>query len=189
MANIDKFIPILLRWEASTIVKAGETLEQAFLRAKKTGWANDPADTGGATMVGITLNTYKIYCKNKGLKTPTTADLKNITFAQWKDVAYNMYWKKCGGDGINDQSVANMIVDWVWHSGVGMIKKVQTLVGVTADGAVGPKTVAAINNAADLKKKLYEARKAFFEAIVRRNPSQKKWMNGWMNRLNDVYKA
>lgn len=189
MANIDKFIPILLRWEASTIVKAGETLEQAFLRAKKTGWANDPADTGGATMVGVTLSTYKAYCKGKGKPTPTSTNLKNISFEEWKDIVYNMYWNKCSGDDIADQGVANMIADWVWHSGAGMIKKVQTIVGAKADGIVGPKTIAAINNAVDIKKKIYNARKAFFEAIVRRNPSQKKWLNGWMNRLNSVYNS
>ena len=187
MATVDKFIPILLRWEASVTMKSGETLEQAFARAKKTGWANDPADTGGATMVGITLNTYKSYCKSKGLNVPNSTDLKNITFVQWKDIVYNMYWKKCGGDNIADQDVANMIADWVWHSGSGTIKKVQTLLGVTADGIVGPKTVTALNNTKDIKVKIYNARKAYFEAIVKRNPSQKKWLNGWMNRLNSVY--
>jgi len=30
MANIEKFIPILFKWEAGVEMKAGETLEQAF---------------------------------------------------------------------------------------------------------------------------------------------------------------
>jgi hypothetical protein len=55
MANIEKYLPILLRWEAGINVKQNETLEHAFERAKKTGWANDPADRGGATMVGVTI--------------------------------------------------------------------------------------------------------------------------------------
>jgi lysozyme family protein len=63
------------------------------------------------------------------------------------------------------------------------------LLGVTADGIVGTKTVAAINNDKNIKTKIYNARKAYFEAIVKRNPSQKKWLNGWMNRINDVYKS
>ena len=36
--------------------------------------------------------------------------------------------------------------------------------------------------------KVYNARKAYFESIVKRNPSQKKWLNGWMNRINYIYK-
>ena len=64
------------------------------------------------------------------------------------------------------------------------------LLGVTADGIVGPKTIAAINTQ-DLKtfvKKVYDAHTAHFNAIVKANPSQKKWLKGWMNRLNSIYK-
>ena len=60
------------------------------------------------------------------------------------------------------------------------------MLGVTADGIVGPKTIAALNNAKDIKTKVYNARKAYFEAIVKKNPSQKKWLKGWMNRLNSL---
>lgn len=80
-----------------------------------------------------------------------------------------------------------MVVDWVWGSGAGTIKKVQALLNVTQDGIVGPKTIAALNAAKDISVKVYQARKSFFEAIVKRNPSQKKWLKGWMNRLNYVY--
>ena len=60
---------------------------------------------------------------------------------------------------------------------------------VTTDGIIGPKTITALNSAKDINEKIYAARKAYFEAIVKRNPSQKKWVKGWMNRLNSVYKA
>ena len=80
-----------------------------------------------------------------------------------------------------------MVVDWVWHSGASTIKKVQTLLGVTADGIVGPKTIAKLNATPDIVDKVYKARKDYFEAIVKNNPSQKKWLKGWMNRLNYVY--
>lgn len=187
MASIDKFIPILLRWEAGIIVKDGETLENAYTRATKKGFVNDPNDNGGATMVGITIGTYRSYCRYKGQKTPGVADLKRLPYKVWRDIIYTMYWNKWKADTISDQSVANMVVDWAWHSGASTIKKVQALLGVTADGIVGPKTITALNNGKDIKQKVYNARKAYFEAIVKRNPSQKKWLNGWMNRLNSVY--
>ncbi len=188
MANIDKFIPILLRWEASIIVKTNESLESAYKRATKVGFVNDPNDTGGATMVGVTIGTYRSYCRYKGWKTPSVNDLKNMPYKVWRDIIYTMYWNKWKADTINDQHVANMVVDWVWHSGAGTIKKVQSLLGVTADGIVGPKTVAAVNADKDLLTKVYNARKTYFENIVKRNPSQKKWLNGWMNRINYIYK-
>lgn len=186
MATIDRYIPILLQWEASTIVKSGETLEQAFERARVKGFSNDPKDTGGATMIGVTMGTYRTYCKHNSMSMPTVNDLKNIPYKVWRDIVHTLYWNKVKADLIEDQQVANMIVDWVWHSGAGMIKKIQGLVKATQDGIIGPKTIAAVNSTPDMLKKLYSARKAYFEAIVKRNPSQKKWLNGWMNRLNDL---
>ena len=188
MANIDKFIPILLRWEASITVKTNESLEDAYKRATKVGFVNDPNDNGGATMVGVTIGTYRSYCRYKGWKTPSVNDLKNMPYKVWRDIIYTMYWNKWKADTIEDQHVANMVVDWVWHSGAGTIKKVQAILGTTQDGIVGNKTIAALNSANDMLTKVYNARKAYFESIVKRNPSQKKWLNGWMNRINYIYK-
>lgn len=191
MANIEKFIPILLRWEAGIVMKNGETVEQAFARARKTGWSNDPNDNGGATMIGVTLGTYRAYCKYKGRRVPNALNLKNIPYKEWRDIVHTMYWSKWKADLIEDQNVANMIVDWVWTSGQGIgIKRVQKILGVTADGIVGPKTVDAVNkaDAKDLFTKVYNARAAHFNAIVKANPSQKKWLKGWMNRINYIYK-
>lgn len=189
MATIDNFIPILFRWEASTTIKQGETLEHAFARAKKIGFANDPKDTGGATMVGVTIGTYRSYCRYKGKKSPSVADLKNIPYKEWRDIVHTMYWSKWKADLIADQKVANMIVDWVWMSGQGVgIKRVQSLLGVTADGIVGPKTVAALNaKGSSFVNDIYKARKNHFDSIVKKNKSQTKWLGGWMNRLNYIY--
>lgn len=191
MATIDKYIPILFRWEAGINMKANETVEQAFARAKKTGWSDDPLDKGGATMIGVTLGTYRTYCRYKGKKTPGKTELKNIPYKEWRDIVHTLYWSKWKADLIENQHVANMIVDWVWASGQGIgIKRVQKILGVTADGIVGPKTIAAVNSAnpKELFQKVYDARAAHFNAIVKANPSQKKWLKGWMNRINYIYK-
>jgi lysozyme family protein len=62
---------------------------------------------------------------------------------------------------------------------------VQTILGVKPDGAVGPVTLKAINSAdpAELYRRLMNARVGWFEKIVARNPSQKKFLKGWLNRL------
>lgn len=188
MATVDKFIPVVLRWEAGITVKDNETLEQAFERAKKKGFSNDPDDPGGATMVGVTLSTYKTYCKRNGLRTPSVTDLKAISYKVWRDILHTMYWNKWKADLIEDQSVANMLVDWVWGSGASIgIKRPQKLLKVTQDGIVGPKTIAAVNSAQDFLKTLYGARKAHFEAIVKSRPASKKFLKGWMNRLDYLY--
>lgn len=189
MATVDKFIPVVLRWEAGITVKDNETLEQAFERAKKKGFSNDPDDSGGATMVGVTLSTYKTYCKRNGLRTPSVTDLKAISYKVWRDILHTMYWNKWKADLIEDQNIANMLVDWVWGSGASVgIKRPQRLLEVTQDGIVGPKTIAAVNSTQDFLKTLYDARKAHFNEIVRKKPSQKKWLKGWINRIDYIYK-
>lgn len=190
MATIDKYIPVVLLWESSTTMKENESLESAFERAKKTGFSNDPSDPGGATMIGVTLNTYKTYCKRNGMIAPTVADLKDIKYKVWRDILYTMYWNKWKADTIQDQAIANMLVDWVWMSGASVgIKRPQKILKVTQDGIVGPKTIYAVNNTTNLLKQLYEARKDHFEAIVKAKPTSQKFFKGWLNRLNYLYKG
>lgn len=185
MADIKKLAPILLKWEAGALPQA--TLEAQWLIAKKKGFSNHPNDTGGATMCGITIATYKRYCKLKGKPTPTVEALKNITLDEWLDVLRTFYWDKMQADKIKNQSIANLCVDNVWGSGTGYIKQIQLVAGTTPDGIVGAKTLAAINNAnqRQLFDKLWNKRKIFYSNLTLARPSNKVFLKGWLNRLND----
>ena len=55
------------------------------------------------------------------------------------------YWDRGKADLIKSQSVANLVVDWFWASGKNGITGVQRILGVSVDGIVGEKTLAAIN--------------------------------------------
>lgn len=179
MADYKKMIPFILRWEG--------------------GYVNDPLDRGGETNKGITIATWrnaghdtseKIPVLKVGSKTYTsvTKSLYEMTDEQWGDIFKNLYWDKWKADNINNQSIAEILVDWVWASGVWGIKKPQALLGVTADGIVGTKTLAAVNNSDP--KKLFEdirnARIEFVENIVKKTPSQARFINGWKNRINSI---
>ena len=168
MAKVELLIPFILRWEG--------------------GFVDDPDDRGGATNKGITIATYRFYRRQRGYATTTVADLKDISDAEWADVLKSLYWDKWQGDKIVNQSIANILVDWVWASGSWGIKYPQRILGVADDGVVGPKTLAAINSYPDqseLFKKLWLRRKQHFEDIVKADPTQKGWIKGWLNRLND----
>ena len=168
MAKVEKLVPKILKWEG--------------------GFVNHPNDKGGATNKGITIGTYTYYRKVKGLPAPTVEELKNITTDEWMDILKTLYWDKWKADSINNQSIANLLVDWHWGSGVYGIKYPQQVLGVAADGIVGVKTLSAINDYPDqeeLFQKLWNRRKQHFEDIVKRDPSQKVFLKGWMNRLND----
>ena len=146
------------------------------------GFVNHPDDKGGVTNKGVTLSTYKAYCGQD----KTVKDLQNMSYGTWQNIMKDLYWDRCKADKIENQSLAELIADWCVNSGVSGLRKVQEVAGVKPDGIVGPKTLSAINGAEaqDLFERIWKARQQFYINIVKKNPKQKVFMNGWMNRLN-----
>lgn len=206
MAQVDKLIPTIIKWEAGTTGE-GLTNKELFEKARIKGFANDPVDSGGATMVGVTLATFKEYRKSKKKPTPTVKDLKAITYEEWRDILKTMYWDKMKADDIANQSIANLCVNTVWGSGAGYIKTIQSVLGVKQDGVVGNITLGKINGwnpQSALFDLLWARRKKFFESIVQNSIAEyerkigrkstlqeqlkhtyKRFLAGWLNRLND----
>ena len=166
MANMNKLKPFILKWEG--------------------GFVNDPDDLGGATNKGITLTTYNEYRKRKGLPEPSVDDLKNISDEEWTEILKTMFWDRWQADRIENQSVANILVDWVWASGVHGIKRPQKILGVTVDGIVGDKTIAALNamDPMSLYFQIKNDRIKYIDEICKARPTNKKYKKGWMNRIN-----
>lgn len=161
MADYKILKPFILKWEG--------------------GFVNDPNDSGGATNKGVTLATFRRY---KGASA-TVDDLKAITDEDWDAIFKTMYWDKVKADEINSQAVANLFVDWYWMSGTNAIKYVQRLIGTTEDGIVGKQTLARLNAKGEsLVLGIYNYRKDFYHRIVANRPTQKRFLRGWINRLN-----
>lgn len=169
MANVNDLAPFILKWEG--------------------GFANDPVDKGGATNMGVTLNTWKRvgYDKDKD----GDIDVKDLKLLSKDDVIKKVlkpyYWDKWRADEINNQSIANILVDWVWASGKYGITKVQAMLNLKPDGVVGNKTLSAINdypNQRQLFQRIKNERLAFIDRIVKSNPSQRRFLKGWKNRVN-----
>lgn len=168
MANIDILFPFVLSFEG--------------------GFANNPSDHGGATNKGVTLTTFKRWRKQQGKPEPTVADLKSITDSEVRQIMKAYYWDTWKADEIKSQSIANLLVDWVWGSGYYGIKYPQQLLGVKDDGIVGPQTLQALN-AQDPEKffaKLKQRREKHFRNIVANDPSQQKFLAGWLRRLDCI---
>lgn len=167
MADVNKLKPFILKWEG--------------------GFVNDPDDLGGATNKGVTFATYKEYRRRKGLPAPSVDDLKNISDEEWTEILKNTYWDRWQADRIENQSVANILVDWVWASGVHGIKRPQKILGVTVDGIVGDKTIAALNamDPMSLYFQIKNDRIKFIDEICKARPANEKFRKGWMNRIND----
>ena len=169
MAEIKKLAPWILKWEG--------------------GFVNDPLDKGGATNKGVTIAVWKSQGYDKdGDRDIDVADLKLITVEDATNIMKKNYWDRWKADQIKNQAIANTLVDWVWGSGAWGIKIPQRILGVKDDGVVGGKTLEALNkqNPKEFLEKLYLARFNFLDGIVASNPSQKRFIKGWKNRMNDL---
>lgn len=156
-----------------------------FILKWEGGFVDDPLDRGGATNKGITIGTFRNFYG----KDATVEQLKNITDEQWLHIFKCGYWDKWKADDIANQSIAEIVVDWAWASGTGTsIKQVQKILGVSVDGIVGNDTLTAINTAdqRDLFDRIHMKRIRFVEDIVKRNPSQARFLKGWKNRINSL---
>jgi lysozyme family protein len=138
----------------------------------------------------VTLATWRRYGYDKDLD--GDIDERDVMLITEYDAVYEImkpiYWDKWKADQIGCQAIANLVVDWYWNSGTYGIKIPQRVLGVTMDGLVGPKTLAAINGHPDKKKlfqTLWHERKTYFQRLAER-PGQRKFLAGWMNRLNGI---
>ncbi|MCM1079682.1 MAG: peptidoglycan domain protein [Bacteroidales bacterium] len=171
MAKVNILLPFILAWEG--------------------GFACRKNDKGGATNKGVTLTTWKSVGYDKdGDGDIDAGDLRLLTDADVRDkVLKPHYWDRWQADSIRDQSIANLVVDWLWTSGKYGIIYPQQVLGVKADGIVGPQTIAAINsyrNSVVLFSKLWARRKQHFNAIAAKDPTQKVFLKGWCNRLEGI---
>ena len=167
MADISKLVPHILQWEG--------------------GFVNDPLDKGGATKYGVTLDTWKAVGKDKdGDGDIDSDDIKILSVDDFMMVLKKYYWDRWQADRIDSQSIANFLVDWVYNSGSYGIKIPQKLLGVDDDGDVGDLTIEAINKAHPylLFLQLTDARREFVHDIVKNNPKQARFLQGWLNRIN-----
>lgn len=190
MAKMENMVPFIIKWETGVVQKNGESNEDLFKRAKesKGGFVDDLVDKGGATCMGVTIGTFRNYMEKKGIKNASVTDLKNMRYKDWLEILKKMYWNRWHADDIKSQSIAEVVVDWVWASGKWGIVIPQRMLGVTDDGIVGVITLDALNRKEpkEFFDTLIQERIAFVEGIVKKTPSQEKFLKGWKNRINDL---
>lgn len=165
------------------------------------GYVNDPLDNGGETICGIARKSWpdwsgweKVDAKLKNVssqKTKTANELlKDEDFMLDVESFYDSsFWTPLRLNDVESQAVANNIFDFAVNSGTQRaVKKLQIVLNITATGQMGPDTIEAIN-AADshqLVEDYKAARRNFFNAIVRANPTQAKFIDGWLSRVDAV---
>lgn len=104
------------------------------------GFVADPRDPGGATRYGVTRATL---ARARG-RPASVADVKALTRQEAGAIYRRFYWAEVGGDAL-PAGLDLAIFDFGVNSGPARaIKALQSALGVTADGRLGPVTRAAL---------------------------------------------
>lgn len=134
--------------------------------------SNDKDDKGGRTAFGISERSH-----------PSAWADGKVTEDEAREIYLQKYVKGPGFDRV-PEPLRSQLVDWGVNSGPLLaIMELQRVLGVTADGIIGPQTLGAIEAAsASLNNQLVASRVRMIGRIVKRDPTQLKWINGWLNR-------
>jgi len=170
-----------------------EMVDDIFRR--EGGFVNRSLDRGGATNLGITQRTLSRYLG----RAASVEEVRNLT----RDLAREIYEQNYYyGPGIN--KLPDPVQPFVFDSAVNhgprrAIRFVQHVCNdagfgpIDVDGAVGPQTLAAAASAQAamgdvLLEALVEERRNFYLLIVRNDPTQRVFLDGWLNRLGEFEK-
>lgn len=149
-----------------------------FTLQQEGGWSDDPHDPGSATMDGITLAVYQQWKQDPSL---TAADLAAISSSDVAQIYDEKYWIPVSGERL-PSGIDLMIWDMAVNAGVAdSVKLVQSAVGTTVDGILGPITlkniqklvpIILINSLALSQSHYYHSLAGFVD-----------FGTGWLNRL------
>jgi lysozyme family protein len=156
--------------------------EDAFAAVLKHegGYVNHPKDPGGMTNLGVTKRAWEAYVGHD----VDEAAMRALTPEIVKPFYKRMYWDKIKGDEL-PSGVDYAAYDLAVNSGTGRAAKyLQEIAGVPADGAIGPKSIAAIQAcpADEMVDALCNMRLDF----LKRLPTWDTFGKGWGRRVADV---
>ncbi|MEW6492094.1 MAG: S8 family serine peptidase [Cyanobacteriota bacterium] len=146
----------------------------AFVLRWEGGYSNHPSDPGGATNKGITQNTYNAYRTSKGL---AAQDVRLITQQEVEDIYFTRYWKASGSDQLTSR-LAMVHFDTAVNMGVGGASSLLQQARQSSNG-----------DEMSVVRRYLDLREARYRAIVANSPSMGVFLQGWLNRLNDLRRA
>lgn len=144
-----------------------------------------PNDRGGLTRYGLTKKWHPELVASGFFSTM----LRDPALVLAEQTYAREYALPLWIDRIAPQGVATALLSFAVNDGCPQaLKLLQASAGVTVDGCMGPATLAAVN-AADPKAlldALVAQQCAFYSRIVAGDPTQDKFLNGWLRRADSL---
>jgi len=145
-----------------------------FVILDEGGYVNHKNDKGGETNFGISKRSYP------GL------DIKNLTVEEATRIYKEDFWVHSSVEKIPYELRYQFFDMCVNHGANRATKILQSAVRVTEDGVIGAKTIEKLKGLDNIS--VAQERMEFFIRIVKSNPSQIAFLEGWGNRCFKVLK-
>ena len=167
--------------------------------AREGGFVNDPDDPGGATNHGITIGTLRGLGVDVDSDGDTDIqDVRRLTVKQAAAIYRKTYFQDTGISTL-PTALQPSVLDMYVNSGANAVKILQRLLAsfgqpVAVDGAIGPQTAAASQNAlraapAHVVNAYGIARRNYYYALADARPASRKYARrrdggkgGWILR-------
>jgi lysozyme family protein len=148
------------------------------------GFANNPKDPGGMTNLGVTERAWQGYVHHA----VNEMQMRALTPEQVTPFYRTEYWDKVAGDQLGP-ALGLLVFDFaVNHGPSGASGMLQRIVGATADGAIGPGTLRAVQayvgsvGLTHLIGQYGDARAKFYRSL----PTFATFGKGWLARVDYV---
>ena len=170
--------------------------------AREGGFVNDPDDPGGATKHGVTIHTMRrLGLDLTGDGRVDVDDVGALSREQAIDIFVEHYFVAPGISRLPNALQAS-VFDMYVNAGGNAAKILQRLLrqmgfGIAVDGAIGPQTVSAAQNAARpdpvaLRDAYGVARRNYYFALADARPASRKYARtragdkgGWIRRAEE----
>jgi peptidoglycan LD-endopeptidase CwlK len=159
---------------------------QPFIEKWEGGYSNHPADRGGPTNMGITLETLRAWRHNDAL---TAEDVKQLSIDEARRIFKARYYDVVRGDDLPLRIAAPVYNAAVLHGPRRSAEFLQSSLiscgaQVEVDRIVGPDTIRAVGSVDTqrLCKTFLDIEDAYFRSLSEFPVFGK----GWLNRLNDM---
>jgi lysozyme family protein len=127
------------------------------------GYVDHPKDPGGRTNLGVTQRVWEEWIGHPA----TEKDMRELTPAIVAPMYEMKYWRTSYCEKL-PRGLDLLVFSMAVNAGSGRsVKLLQDAIGVVADGIIGPRTMAKINesNVVTLIDKFSEARRAYYKGL------------------------
>jgi lysozyme family protein len=187
--------------QMGVVMQTVQQIAEEIVR-REGGFVDDPDDPGGATNFGVTIHTMRrlgLDLTRDGVV--NAADVRALSRAQAVDIVVQHYFEKPRIDAL-PEALQSSVFDMYVNAGAQAVRILQSLLvkmgfNVVVDGAIGPQTIRASQDAArpnpvQLRDAYGVARRNYYFLLADRRPASRKYARsfaggkgGWIRRAEE----